>query len=1360
MKKFILNFFILSVVCITGNSQSPTAPALGFNVFVRNGASFYTSEMDGAAAIGGDLTIGGNYNVANHGNFTYQLNGFNMALVVAGKVNYSGGNSFQVLNNGYVRIGNQNGSKAWYLDNNNAGSPIRITPGNDYNGSPIISLSAHASDLGNVSASNNPIFQTNPIDFGAAFTTMQASSTSIAACTSNADLTNPNGNVHASNIPAVVTSGQVKINLVAGTNVLNVTGAELNSVTNFTFNNVPDANHVFIVNVNAPGTFNWSAWTNGGFGGQSNCAYILYNFYNTTTLNIGGNGAIEGTVFAPFADISKSGNNSNIEGQVIGQSYSQTAGGEIHFATFAASVTGCACSAPVVADIAGASVLCIGTSSTLTDATLGGTWSSSNPAIVSITNGGIVTGVTSGTVTISYSVTNSCGTTTKTKSITVNEQPSLPAVTITQPTCNLPTGTIVISTPIGLNMTYSVDGVNYQSSKTFSGLAVGSYQVTAKNMNGCLSGTTISVISNPVKPSDWAYTSNYLTTTQPLSSNSFSFVVYSNAVGDTFNWDFGDGTNSSLQTPTKSYSNFGIYNARLIATNAGGCKDTSYQTVVVTPPSKVVDNIPTCGSGSLSTVTQTLVFPRSTTDWASSNLKSQKAAKFDTTLGTLLAVKVINNGSFTTNNKVEITGNMAAGTKRLVNIQVNGTMQFSAPGVLYGVTPATIVDSFSSTGFDGIKDFAGTSGKNFGLHTSSMKDSSVFTSGALLDLYKGADSISLIAYTNTRFEATFPTGNDTASISTTASDTATIIYYYCSANNGVNGGGGGGLESKSLGDAIAKRIYHNAVNSLQKPVDYNSMPNPSSLLKPTIMGGGSSNAKLSLNDILPSELTKYNFKSYISTPTDIPSLTNATDVLSIDYTLNNQAKAVSFATQTSNEVYSHTKPVCDRLKGSVLTGIQNVMLNDINMVTYVLKTSDGNTEYAMSFVIGAKAGRNNYTIQSNWLNQDYTPDETMYNIQLWAVSPEIVKEMASAIIKNVQASMPVQQIIGAANLPNTYITSGSRDKTNLTLSVLNNQASTTGYFLIEDKSNELSTSSARRNISFSLPANGKANITIPMSDLYESTVYMYINNQLQDMVFMADGTWSYAGGTGTTISNFTVSNDTNKTYLSDELPVFRNVTISGNSSDYVSIFKSMKGGGVLQDLSAYKTLKFTAGGGYTLRVTLVKNSIVNWADQYYTEIPLDQSAKDYYLSLDAFTSATLKDKINANDISTIIFSIEVGSGKNNVLNSTLSNISFAKQTASYLQSLEAKEVQLYPNPSTGNRFTCSFISDKDNLLNLRVIELTTGKTVLNKQVNATQGINNVLVDINKSNTGNSVYIIALDGENIQYKKAKIIVGGR
>jgi choice-of-anchor A domain-containing protein len=68
----------------------------------------------------------------------------------------------------------------------------------------------------------------------------------------------------------------------------------------------------------------------------------MYNFYNTTQLNITNGSGIKGTVFEPFADIVKgSGNQSNIEGQVIANSFTHS-GGEVHYAIFSPVAAGVA----------------------------------------------------------------------------------------------------------------------------------------------------------------------------------------------------------------------------------------------------------------------------------------------------------------------------------------------------------------------------------------------------------------------------------------------------------------------------------------------------------------------------------------------------------------------------------------------------------------------------------------------------------------------------------------------------------------------------------------------------------------------------------------------------------------------------------------------------------------------------------------------------------------------------------------------------------------------------------------------------------------------------------------------------------
>jgi uncharacterized protein YjdB len=83
--------------------------------------------------------------------------------------------------------------------------------------------------------------------------------------------------------------------------------------------------------------------------------------------------------------------------------------------------------APVAGSISGGTAVCAGSSITLTDAISGGMWSSSNSA-ASVT-GGTVTGLTAGMATIQYAVTNSCGTDTASKIVTVNPLPDAGVIT-------------------------------------------------------------------------------------------------------------------------------------------------------------------------------------------------------------------------------------------------------------------------------------------------------------------------------------------------------------------------------------------------------------------------------------------------------------------------------------------------------------------------------------------------------------------------------------------------------------------------------------------------------------------------------------------------------------------------------------------------------------------------------------------------------------------------------------------------------------------------------------------------------------------------------------------------------------------
>ena len=139
--------------------------------------------------------------------------------------------------------------------------------------------------------------------------------------------------------------------------------------------------------------------------------------------------------------------------------------------------------------------LCVGLSNLLTDASAGGTWSSSDPAIASIVSGtGLATGVATGTATITYMLSAGC---TATSNVTVNAVPG--AINGTTNGCIGTTTTLTDATSGGLwsssNTGVATIGVvSGMITTVSSGTTTISYTLTA---SGCYVTTTFTVNPPP-----------------------------------------------------------------------------------------------------------------------------------------------------------------------------------------------------------------------------------------------------------------------------------------------------------------------------------------------------------------------------------------------------------------------------------------------------------------------------------------------------------------------------------------------------------------------------------------------------------------------------------------------------------------------------------------------------------------------------------------------------------------------------------------------------------------------------------------------------------------------------------------------
>jgi hypothetical protein len=516
---------------------------------------------------------------------------------------------------------------------------------------------------------------------------------------------------------------------------------------------------------------------------------------------------------------------------------------------------------------------------------------------------------------------------------------------------------------------------------------------------------------------------------------------------------------------------------------------------------------------------------------------------------------------------------------------------------------------------------------------------------------------------------------------------------------------------------------------------------------------------LALADILPKQINGMTYNMVNTTPIEISQKTNLKDILSFDYTIGDSVVAMAVATKTLGTVYDHPKIVTERLKGFELTNIQSMVVSSVNLVRYELKNKKGRIVYGTNFSIGAKNGRSNYTIQSTWLYKDYFSDEMLFNIQLWSESLTTVVNMSKDIIASLKNGYPVTVIpIGISN-PKAFITNGKTKANNIVLTINNSSLATSGYIELIQKKTEQTTVLTKKQIPITIPLNSKASFNVSVADNFESTINLYMNTTMQDQVIFTDGSWGAAiDSTKGILKTFKINSTPNFVNSdSTEYKLFRNVQVDANIPDFVTVYKILVDDGSPLDLTAYKTLQFSASGtGATLAVTLIKKSILNWTDQFSAIVPITDKATDYKLSLEDFVSTATSEKIIPDDINMIVFGLAVSNPAISSISSTISNVSFTVKTLAYLNSLHSTEVSIYPNPVTGRRFTVNFKAAAISNLNLQLIELNTGRIVYNKSILSQIGANNVSVNLTEQSTTNT-YILSLEGPLVKYNPKKILM---
>ena len=195
----------------------------------------------------------------------------------------------------------------------------------------------------------------------------------------------------------------------------------------------------------------------------------------------------------------------------------------------------------------------------------------------------------------------------------------------------------------------------------------------------------------------------------------------------------------------------------------------------------------------------------------------------------------------------------------------------------------------------------------------------------------------------------------------------------------VSTGNEGGLESNDrLSSLINKRNYLRAKSNYK----FDKKLAKKILKSEFYSKNASKNTSVSLRDLIPLDVLS-GTETIESSPSDLISMTNATELYSVDYIKDNKTIAVILATKTENGVYEHTKYICDRLLGAELLSVSTIEIREHTFIKSIIKNTDGSKEFVLSFSGKLTNNDTNFAIDSHWNIDKYENNATYYNFQIW-----------------------------------------------------------------------------------------------------------------------------------------------------------------------------------------------------------------------------------------------------------------------------------------------------------------------------------------------------------------------------------------
>lgn len=153
----------------------------------------------------------------------------------------------------------------------------------------------------------------------------------------------------------------------------------------------------------------------------------------------------------------------------------------------------------------------------------------------------------------------------------VNPSPQTPDVTVSEPDCSTPTGSITVTSTTTPGLTYSIDGVNYSAANEFAGLEPDTYTITAKNVEGCVSEPATVIINEPTDAPE----EPEMTITQPTCTEPSGTITVTSPTGTGLQYSIGNGYQDE-----NIFENLSPGEYDITVQDAGGCTSNTVSVTI------------------------------------------------------------------------------------------------------------------------------------------------------------------------------------------------------------------------------------------------------------------------------------------------------------------------------------------------------------------------------------------------------------------------------------------------------------------------------------------------------------------------------------------------------------------------------------------------------------------------------------------------------------------------------------------------------------------------------------------------------------------------------------------------------------